>query len=235
VSYFKLTVEGPGKDLHSGVFGGTVHEPMTDLIYLMNSLVKPDGTILIPGINDHVAPLDAKESNLYADLAFQMTELHDAIGSTTAIYADEKNTLMHRWRYPSLSLHGIEGAFSAPGAKTVIPAKVIGKFSIRTVPNMEPSDVSKLVNSYLQKTFTTLHTKNSMSVEELHAGKWWVASPDHWNYRAAAKAVEQVFHVKPDLTREGGSIPVTLTFQDYLGKNVLLLPMGRGSPPEKWG
>ena len=89
-------MEGPAKDLHSGVFGGTVHEPMTDLIYLMNSLVKPDGTILIPGINDQVAPLESKESQLYKDLAFSMTELHDAIGSLSAIYSDERNTLMHR-------------------------------------------------------------------------------------------------------------------------------------------
>jgi len=93
---------------------------------------------------------------------------------------------------------------------------------------MEPSDLSKLVSDYLQKIFATLNTKNTLKVEELHAGKWWVASPDHWNYKAAAKAVEGVFGVKPDLTREGGSIPVTLTFQDCLGKNVLLLPMGRG-------
>jgi len=97
VSYFKVTVEGPAKDLHSGVFGGTVHEPMTDLIFLMNSLVKPDGEILIPGINDQVAPLEPEESALYKDLAFSMTELHDAIGSTTALFPDEKNTLMHRY------------------------------------------------------------------------------------------------------------------------------------------
>ena len=239
MSYFNIIVDGPAKDLHSGVFGGTVHEPMTDLIFLMNSLVKPDGEILIPGINDQVAPLTPEESALYKNLAFSMTELHDAIGSTTALFPDEKNTLMHRyhlqnhrftgrWRYPSLSLHGIEGAFSAPGAKTVIPARVKGKFSIRTVPNMEPSHLSKLVSSYLEKTFATLKTKNTLKIEELHAGKWWVASPDHWNYKAASKAVESVFGVKPDLTREGGSIPVTLTFQDCLGKNVLLLPMGRG-------
>jgi len=94
---------------------------------------------------------------------------------------------------------------------------------------MDPADLFKLVNSYLEKTFATLKTKNTLKVEELHAGKWWVASPDHWNYRAAEKAVEGVFGVKPDLTREGGSIPVTLTFQDCLGKNVLLLPMGRGT------
>jgi Cys-Gly metallodipeptidase DUG1 len=102
VSYFNVIVEGPAKDLHSGVFGGTVHEPMTDLIFLMNSLVKPDGEILIPGINDQVAPLDAEESVLYKDIAFSMTELHDAIGSQTALFPDEKNTLMHR--YPPLRM-----------------------------------------------------------------------------------------------------------------------------------
>lgn len=93
---------------------------------------------------------------------------------------------------------------------------------------MEPADLSRLVTTYLRKTFATLKSKNTLTVEDLHAGKWWVASPDHWNYRAAAKAVEEVFGVQPDLTREGGSIPVTLTFQNCLGKNVLLLPMGRG-------
>jgi Cys-Gly metallodipeptidase DUG1 len=96
VSYFKIIVDGPAKDLHSGVFGGTVHEPMTDLIFLMNSLVKPDGEILIPGINDQVAPLRAEEADLYKNLAFTMTELHDAIGSSTALFPDEKTTLMHR-------------------------------------------------------------------------------------------------------------------------------------------
>ena len=210
----------------------------------MSSLVKPNGEILIPGINDQVAPLNAEEIMMYKDIAFSMTDLHEAVGSTTTLFADEKKTLMHRffpllfidcrWRYPSLSLHGIEGAFSAPGAKTVIPARVIGKFSIRTVPNMEPEDLSKLVSEYLHKTFATINSKNTVSVEELHAGKWWIASPDHWNYRAAAKAVEEVFGVKPDLTREGGSIPVTLTFQDCLGKSVLLLPMGKGYYEYKW-
>jgi Cys-Gly metallodipeptidase DUG1 len=94
---------------------------------------------------------------------------------------------------------------------------------------MDRADLSKLVCSYLEKTSANLKTKNIIKVEPMHSGRWWVTSPDHWNYRAAAKAVETVFGVKPDLTREGGSIPVTLTFQDCLGKNVLLLPMGRGT------
>jgi Cys-Gly metallodipeptidase DUG1 len=96
VSYFSIIVEGPARDLHSGVFGGTVHEPMTDLIFLMNSLVKPDGEITIPGINDQVAPLEENEIGLY-NIVFSMKELHDAIGSTTALFPDVKNTLMHRY------------------------------------------------------------------------------------------------------------------------------------------
>ena len=101
MSYFKIIVDGPAKDLHSGVFGGTVHEPMTDLIFLMNSLVKPNGDILIPGINDQVAPLMPEESALYQNLAFSMNELYDALGSQTSLFHNEKETLMHRY-YNSL-------------------------------------------------------------------------------------------------------------------------------------
>jgi Cys-Gly metallodipeptidase DUG1 len=97
VSYFKIIVDGPAKDLHSGVFGGTVHEPMTDLIFLMNSLVKPNGDILIPGINDQVAPLMPEESARYQNLAFSMNELYDALGSQTSLFHNEKETLMHRY------------------------------------------------------------------------------------------------------------------------------------------
>ncbi|RHZ80696.1 hypothetical protein Glove_132g5 [Diversispora epigaea] len=228
IAYYKVIVSGPGRDLHSGVFGGTVHEPMTDLILLLSKLVTPSGEILIPGINDDVAPLTENENKTYESIEFDLNEYHDAIESKTTIYDDKINTLQHRWRYPSLSIHGIEGAFSASGAKTVLPAKVLGKFSIRLVPDMDPERVNALVKKYLTEEFSKLKSKNSFNVECLHGAKAWVASPDHWNYIAAAKAVEMVFNVKPDYTREGGSIPVTLTFQDALNKNVLLLPMGRG-------
>lgn len=133
---------------------------------------------------------------------------------------------MGRWRYPSLSLHGIEGAYAQPGAKTVIPAKVSGKFSIRTVPDMDLAAVDAAVYAHVDAQAAKLASKNTIRCQLLHAGKWWVASPDHWNFTAAGKAVESVWGVKPDLTREGGSIPVTLTFEQQLGKNVLLLPMG---------
>ncbi|KAB8576173.1 hypothetical protein FH972_025701 [Carpinus fangiana] len=225
-NYYSVEVSGPGQDLHSGVFGGTVQEPMTDLVRVMAQLVDTDGKILVPGINEMVAPLTDDEKALYGDIAFTMDNLYESLGSKTGIFPDKEKTLMARWRYPSLSLHGIEGAFSAPGGKTVIPAKVTGKFSIRTVPNMEPAKVNEAVFKYVNDVFKKLGSKNSLKVWNNHDGRWWVASPNHWNFTAAGKAVERVWGVKPDLTREGGSIPVTLTFEESLKKNVLLLPMG---------
>lgn len=135
---------------------------------------------------------------------------------------------MHRWRNPSLSIHGIEGAFSGAGAKTVIPAKVIGKFSIRIVPHQTPEKTEKLVVSYLEKKWKERGSSNKMKAYMYHGGNAWLSDPHNANYRAAAKATEYVYNTKPDLTREGGSIPVTLTFEQATGKNVLLLPMGAG-------
>jgi len=226
VSYFHLTVEGPGQDLHSGVFGGAVHEPMTDLVYLMSRLVTPDGKILVEGVMDDVAPVTEEEMAAYKGLDFNHGDFHASISATNTIHDQEVNTLMHRWRFPSLSLHGVQGAFSAPGAKTVIPSKVIGKFSIRTVPDQDPARITAVVKAYVMKEFAKLGSKNKIQIECNHAGKWWYASPKHWNFVAAAQAVKRVFGVQPNLTRERGSIPVTLTFQDALKRNVLLLPMG---------
>ncbi|KAK1770788.1 cytosolic non-specific dipeptidase [Phialemonium atrogriseum] len=225
-NYYSVEISGPGQDLHSGVFGGTAQEPMTDLVRVLGTLVDTNGKILIPGINEQVAPVTAEEEGLYSDISFTMETLHESLGSKTTIFEEKEPTLMARWRYPSLSVHGVEGAFSAPGAKTVIPAKVIGKFSIRTVPNMEIDETNECVYKYVNEQFAKLGSKNTLKVYAQHTGKWWVASPNHWNFTAAAKAVERVWGVKPDFTREGGSIPVTLTFEQATGKNVLLLPMG---------
>lgn len=114
-------------------------------------------------------------------------------------------------RYPSLSLHGIEGSFSAPGAKTVIPAKVQGKFSIRLVPNLMPDQVAELCKGYLESEFAKLGSKNKLTVEMLSGGKPWLSDVNHWNYQAGIKATEKVYKKTPDLTREGGSIPVSLS------------------------
>lgn len=177
---------------------------MADLVNILSGLVDSQGKILIPGIKELVAPLTEEEKGLYSTITYSMDDFHESLGSKASIFPTKEQTLMGRWRYPSLSIHGVEGAYSAPGAKTVIPAKVIGKFSIRTVPNMESSEVTKLATDHIKAQFSKLNTKNTLDVSLLHDGKWWVASPKHWNFSAASKAVEQVFGVAPDMTREGG-------------------------------
>ncbi|CAH2353931.1 cys-Gly metallodipeptidase Dug1p [[Candida] railenensis] len=227
-NYYQVSIKGPGADLHSGIFGGIIAEPMTDLIKVLSQLVDGQGRILIPGIAEMIAPLTDKENALYDDIDFSVEELNAASGSKTSLYSEKQDILKHRWRYPSLSVHGIEGAFSGGGAKTVIPSKVIGKFSIRTVPDIESNKLDELVIDFVNKKFAELNSPNVIKAELIHDGAYWVSNPFNDAFTAAAKATEDVWGVKPDFTREGGSIPITVTFEQSLGTDVLLLPMGRG-------
>lgn len=227
-SYYQVAIKGPGADLHSGIFGGIVAEPLNDLVKVLATLVDPQGKILIPSIYEQVAPLTAKEDALYDDIDFLVEELNAASGSNTALHQKKQDILKHRWRYPSLSIHGMEGAFSGAGAKTVIPSQVIGKFSIRTVPNIEPKKLDELVIKYVNDKFAELGSPNTIKVELVHGGDYWVSNPFNDAFTAAARATEDVYNIKPDFTREGGSIPITLTFERELKTDVLLLPMGRG-------
>ncbi|XP_060948660.1 cytosolic non-specific dipeptidase-like [Limanda limanda] len=226
ICYFFIEVSGCEKDLHSGVFGGSVYEAMTDLIGLMGSLVNLKGEILVPGMSDEVAPLTEDEKKLYEKIEFDLDEYCKDVGVKHLLHETKEKILMHRWRYPSLSLHGIEGAFSEAGSKTVIPRKVIGKFSIRLVPDMDPAVVEKKVIDHLKKTFAETGSPNKLNVYMGHGAKAWVTDFNHPHYMAGRKAMKTVFGVEPDLTREGGSIPVTLTFQEATGRNVMLLPVG---------
>jgi Cys-Gly metallodipeptidase DUG1 len=227
-NYYQVIIEGPGADLHSGIFGGIIAEPMTDLIKVLSNLVDSKGKILIPGVYDMVAPLTDKENSLYDAIDFSVEELNAASGSETSLHDNKQDILKHRWRYPSLSLHGIEGAFSGAGAKTVIPAKVVGKFSIRTVPDIDSAKLDQLVFKYITSEFEKLGSPNKFKVELIHDGNYWVSDPFNDSFTAASKATQDVWGVVPDFTREGGSIPITLTFEKELGVDVLLLPMGRG-------
>ncbi|THH12856.1 hypothetical protein EW146_g7301 [Bondarzewia mesenterica] len=228
ITYFKVMISGPAKDLHSGVFGRMVHEPMTDLVLLMSKLVDVNGNILIPGVDEMVQSPTEEERALYDSLDYSIQDVEESAGGKIALATDKASVLMGRMRSPSLSLHGIEGAFYGAGGKTVIPAKVSGKFSIRLVPPQTPDNVNPLVVKYLNAEFKKLNSKNTLTIEELHGGKPWVEDHNHWNYEAAKRATLEIYKQTPDLTREGGSIPVTLTFAEALRVNVLLLPMGRG-------
>ncbi|XP_016396556.1 beta-Ala-His dipeptidase [Sinocyclocheilus rhinocerous] len=200
--YFFAEVEGPKKDLHSGVYGGTVMEPMTDLISILGAdLLRQLKTL-------HIS------SETHGNTCFSPSWLHQV------------DLLAHRWRHPTVSIHGIEGAFSSPGTKTVIPAKVIAKFSIRQVPNMDPAVVEKQVTDYLHSVFAKRKSPNKLNITMVIGAKPWLADPKHPLYEAGKAAVKRVFAVEPDLIREGGTIPIARTFQDVTGKSIIMLPIG---------
>ena len=186
---------------------------MTDLITVLSKLVTPKGEILIPGVNELVAPLTEEEKRRYEAIDFGVSDIEEAAGAQIAVSSNKAEVLMGRMRYPSLSIHGIEGAFSAPGAKTVIPAKVSGKFSIRyapasllaataitntkqlfsfysLVPNQTPETVDPFVFDFVKSEFAKIGSKNKLAIENLHGGKPWVTDPNHWNYTAAKRATE---------------------------------------------
>ena len=184
------------------------------------------GNIKIDGLHELVAPVTPEEIELYKKIDFNIEDYKQDIRVDHLITDDKVKILMNRWRYPSLSLHGIEGAFHGPGAKTVIPSKITGKFSIRIVPNMEPAVVDKLVVDYLNKLWAQRGSPNKFKVHPYQGSLPWVSDYNHPHYQAGAAAIKKVFGVEPDYTREGGSIPVTLTFQELTQKNVMLLPIG---------
>ena len=163
MAYFSVSVQCCAQDLHSGVLGGAVHEAMTDLVALLATLVdSKTGQILVDGIMDDVRPLTPEEDQLYDDLDFNVNEFQqeNKIITGKTLYDNKKDLLQHRWRYPSLSIHGIEGAFSGPGAKTVIPAKCIGKFSLRLVPDQDPVRIERLIKEHLESKFAEVSRLN---------------------------------------------------------------------------
>ncbi|XGW33413.1 hypothetical protein V3C99_017660 [Haemonchus contortus] len=224
--YYCIEVRCAKQDLHSGTYGGSIPEAMNDLIWIMSQLTEADGKIKIPGLYDLVAPLTEAERKVYEKIDFNMEGFKSDIAAHGLLKSTKHEILINRWRNPSLSLHGIEGAFSSPGAKTVIPCKVIGKFSIRIVPNMTPKAVDKLVITHLNSLWAKRHSPNHFNVYPHHSGMPWITDYKHKNFVAGASAMKRVFGVEPDYTREGGSIPITLTFQELTGNNVMLLPIG---------
>ena len=141
-----------------------MHEAMTDVIKLMSTLVDSSGKILVEGVMDDVAPVTAEEEALYDTIDFNLDSFRKEVRpvSNKLLHPDKKSLLMHRWRYPTLSLHGIEGAFSGPGAKTVMPAKVIGKFSLRLVPHQKPKQIVKVIQDHIDKEFAKVCTTRSL-------------------------------------------------------------------------
>ncbi|XP_069685945.1 cytosolic non-specific dipeptidase-like [Periplaneta americana] len=178
IVYFSVEVEGPKRDLHSGTYGGLVQEPMSDLIFLLNSLQDHNGKIQVPGLHDFVVSVTPEEERLYEDIALDIEELRNHCGVYRLAHKEDKvRLLMHNWRFPSLSYHGIEGAYSGSGGKTVIPAKVSGKVSLRLVQHQTPERITEKVQEYLQQVFKLRKSSNVLRVQLLASSKTWSENP----------------------------------------------------------
>jgi len=228
--YFFLEVKCSERDMHSGVIGGSVHEAMTDLVKMLATLVDCSGKITIAGIEEQVAPLAPGELEGIEGLDFDeeayKTETGVASVSNTLLHEGKVNVLTHRWRYPTLSIHGVQGAFHGPGSKTVIPGCVTGKFSLRLVPDMHPEKVEAMVRSHVAAEWAKLGSPNQMRLSVEKASFPWHRQPDAPNFAAAAAATRRVHGVDPKYTREGGSIPITQVFEDVCDACCVLLPIG---------
>lgn len=212
-----IEISGPDKDQHSGQFGGAFREPMVDLVNLLSRLISLDGKILVEGVYDSVKPLTDEEKKLYDNIEFNIKEFKQSIGYTTKWQnEDPKSLLMNLWRNPSLSIHGIEGAFYGPGSKTVIPAKVIGKASIRLVPDQKAEEISKLFEKYLTKEFAKLKSPNKLAVRTFF-GDWWYGDINNFLFKANTKAIREYWKMEPAYVRSGGSIPI-IPFMEKLFK-----------------
>ncbi|KAF9237632.1 CNDP dipeptidase [Melanogaster broomeanus] len=210
IAYFSLNITGANDDLHSGIYGRMIHEPMTDMVKLLAKLVETNG-------------------NLYEALDYKTDDLRQDTGAAVELSEDPVELLMGRMRYPSLSIHGIKGSFDTDGLQTIIPHQISGRFSLRLVYPQTPDIITPLVADFLRAEFVMLQSKNTMQVVYEGGGLPWLGDRDHWNFKAADDATQAVHgdSLRPDYTREGGSIPVALVFEDTLKTNVLLLPMGR--------
>ena len=229
IVYVFIEISGPKRDIHSGT-GGTFQEPMTDLIHLLSKLISPDGEILVEGIHDSVRPLTKEEEKIFDNIVFDKTAFKANIGYTTQWKnEDPKSLLMHLWRYPSLTIHGIEGAFSGPGSKTVIPAKVSGKVSIRLVPDQKPAEIAKLFEKYVQKEFEKLHSPNKLKFIVDGLGDYWVGNPTSELFTANEKAIKEYWKKDPVFTRGGGSIPIIPFLEKIFNAPAMGLATGQPS------
>jgi len=225
--YMQVDVTGPNRDLHSGQYGGSVENPINALAEMISKMKDADGRILIDGFYDDVAPLSKEEKDNFAKLPFSDDEY--AKGLEVDALAGEKgfSTLERIWARPTLDCNGIWGGFTGEGAKTVLPSKASAKISMRLVPNQDPDKIEKLFVNFVKKI-----APKSIKTEVYgqHHGKPWISPIDSkWN-KAAIKALKAGFGKEPVFMREGGSIPIVFTLEEYLKAPTVLL--GFGLPDE---
>ncbi|XP_075740859.1 cytosolic non-specific dipeptidase isoform X2 [Rhipicephalus microplus] len=228
---FNVEITSAQSHLESGADGGALHEPMADVVFLLDSLMGARGHVSVEGFHDDVAPITDTEWKLYEHVDFDTIEYQSMHHIRRITIDDRLQLLMRKWRYPSLTIHGIEGAHSSHGEKTVIPGRVVGKFSACTVPNQTCQKVCDCVTSHLERQFTKRNSPNGFKVTMTQSTETWSSPPKRPHTKATVAAVRHTYGVTPDLTREGASVVAASHLYKHVCSDMIVLSMtpgGRG-------
>jgi len=237
LAYVEVKVQGPNRDLHSGVFGGAVANPLNVLCQMVSKLTDENNKITIPGFYDDVLIVSDAERAEMAKAPFDLEE-YKADLNIKAVDGEKGYSTNERTGIrPSLDLNGIWGGYMGEGAKTVLPEVAYAKISMRLVPNQNPDKAAEL----FAKHFKALAPESvTVEVKPLHGGDAYISPTDSIGYLAASKAMELTFGKKPIPTRSGGSIPIIAFFDKELGVKSILMGFGLEtdaihSPNEHYG
>ena len=236
IAYFELHLEGPNRDLHSGVYGGAVTNPGVALSSMLSAIMDSEGRVQLPEFYDDVIALTEAEREQWRDLPFDQQEFEadlDVDGVTGEV---GYSTLERRWARPTFDINGLTCGYQGEGSKTVLPSAASAKFSFRLVPNQDPHQVASALKEFLEPL---VPAGIKMELVEYHGGKGIVFPLDSPLMEAAAEAIEVGFGKRPVFMREGGSIPIVSNFAEELKAEVLLLGWGQNddnlhSPNEKF-
>jgi acetylornithine deacetylase/succinyl-diaminopimelate desuccinylase-like protein len=236
LSYIEVEVTGPNRDLHSGVYGGAVANPITMLTKMIASLHDENNHITIPGFYDDVVEASADERALMAKAPFDAKEYAEELG-VKELWGEKGFTTNERTGIrPTLEVNGIWGGYIGEGAKTVLPSKAFAKISARLVPNQSSDVITDKIIKHLQSIAPSgVSVKASLH----HGGEPYMTPIDSKGYVAAAKAIEATFGKQPIPVRGGGSIPICSLFEQELGIKIVFMGFGLDSdnlhsPNEKY-
>jgi acetylornithine deacetylase/succinyl-diaminopimelate desuccinylase-like protein len=226
LSYIEICITGPNRDLHSGVYGGAVANPITILAKMIASCHDENNHITIPGFYEDVLAASEEERKLMAGAPYNEKEFEDDLG-VKALWGEKGFTTNERTGIrPTLELNGIWGGYQGEGAKTVLPSKATAKISARLVPNQSSEKITALLLSYFKKIAPPGVTVDAF---EHHGGEPYMTPIDSVGYRAAAKAMETTFGKAPIPVRGGGSIPICALFEKELGVKIVFMGFGLDS------
>lgn len=237
LAYMEVEVTGPNRDLHSGVYGGAVANPLTILSKMIASLHDENNHITVKGFYDKVMTVSDADRAAMAQTPFDLEEYKKDLDVNDVWGEAGYSTLERTGIRPTLEVNGMWGGYIGEGAKTVLPSKAYAKISMRLVPHQDSHDIAELFTKHFE---SIAPASVKVKVTEHHGGEPVITPTDSAAYRAAAKAIETTFGKSPIPTRGGGSIPIVALFERTLGLKTVLMGFGLDSdaihsPNEHYG